>query len=163
MMNERVTELTTYLTALSSAHAAGYKCHGEIGEAIKALRLEALWEYTDDTHAGYRRRIVEICGELYSEKHRLVNELIYTAYRSGFDGEVFLSRCSGTTTSIDALNDLFPDVVYVKSQEDISFTDFTDKVVFVEGRVELPRWGRPKCVIKIRQIDFTGDNSANIF
>jgi hypothetical protein len=162
-MNERVSELTAYLTALSDAQGSGYKCNGEIAEVIRELRFETGLVNADDKVGLYQRKIVELCGDHYKEYLRFINAQIYNAYASGIDGDLYVARCTGTTTSLKALAETFDDVVYVDDMGRFTGENVTGKVVFVERNKELPRGTRPKCVIKIKQIDFTGDNSANIF
>jgi hypothetical protein len=162
MMNERVGELTKYLTALSDAQGGGYKCNGEIAEVIRELRFETGLVNAEDKAGMYQRKIVELCGDYYNKDMRFANAQIYNAYLSGISGELYVPRCSGTTTSLKSLAEIFDDVVYIDDMGRLTSNNVTDKVVFVERGKVLPRGARPKRVIKIRQIDFTGDNSANI-
>jgi hypothetical protein len=160
MMNERVTDLTTYLKVLVDAQNSGYKCNGEIAEVIRELRFETGVANTEDKAGLYHRKIVENCGDCYNKDKRFVNAQIYNAYMTGVNGTIFLPRCSGTTTSIKALAEVFDDVVYFEDGRCNSH-NYTDKVVFIERQqLVLPRGSRPKCVIIISQIDFTGSKEG---
>ncbi|AZU61059.1 hypothetical protein [Neobacillus mesonae] len=162
-MIERVNELTKYLSALSEAQNSGYKCNGEMAEVIRELRVETGLVNTEDKAGVYNRKITELCGDYYKKDLRFVNAQIYNAYITGISGEIYVSRCSGTTTSLRALAETFDDVVYTDERGHFTSGNLTDKVVFMERRNEIPRGARPKCVIKIRQIDFVGDTQINIF
>jgi hypothetical protein len=163
MMNERVDDLTTYLKALIDAQNSGYKCNGEIAEVIRELRHETGVANSEDKLGIYQRNIVEICGSSYNKDMRFVNAQIYYAYLSGVGGEIYVSRCSGASTSLRALAETFDDVVYTDERGRFTSDNLTGKVVFTERNKFLPIGSRPKCVIKIRQIDFIGDTRANIF
>ena len=161
-MNERVNELTKYLTALSNAQSSGYKCNGEIAEVIRELRYETGVANADDKVGIYQRKIVELCGDYYDKERRFVNAQIYGAYMSSIGGYLFVDRGAGTTTSLKALADTFDDVVYVDERGHFTDDNLTDKVVFTERRKDIPRGSRPRCVIKIKQIDFFAHNQAHI-
>lgn len=162
-MNERVRELTAYLTALSNAQGNGYKCNGEIAEVIRELRYETELVTTEDKSGLYFSKIVLLCGDYYNKDMRFANAQIYNAYMAGISGVLYVPRRSGTTTSLRALGKTFDDVVYIDDMGRFTGENVTGKVVFIERNKELPRGTRPKCVIRIKQIDFVGDTGANIF
>lgn len=163
MINERVADLTTYLNALSNAQSSGYKCNGEIAEVIRHLRFETGIVNDDDKAGVHQRKIAEICGDRYNKDMRFINAQIYNAYLTGASGYLFVERCAGTTTSLKALAETFGDVVYTDERGRFTSDNLSDKVVFVERSKDIPRGSRPRCVIKIKQIDYTGHNTANIF
>ena len=163
MMNERVGDLTTYLKVLIDAQSSGYKCNGEIAEVIRELRHETGIVNAEDKAGVYQRKLVEICGDNYSKDYRFANALIYNAYLSGISGEMYVSRATGTTTSLKALAEAFDDVVYTDERGRFTNDNLNDKVVFLERSKSVPTGSRPKCVINIRWIDFIDFNRARIF
>ena len=162
MKNDRIYELTTYLNALTTAHAAGYKCHGEIGEALKELRSRTMSASNDVDYVRYKmtiKRSVENVGMDRDTFQRLLftNRALFNAYAENDASylELCFGRCSGVTTSIEALVETFDDVVYIYNNLH-TVGDLTNKVVFVERDIELPRGVRPRRVIRIRQFENTG-------
>jgi hypothetical protein len=160
MKNERVGELTTYLTALTSAHSAGYKCHGEIGEALRELRTATMGDSKDADYVRYKLEIKrEIGNNVLNDRNAyqrmlFTNKTIYNAYANNDADtlELCFGRCSGTSTSINALINAFDDVVYIEYERNRG-ANVTDKVVFVERDIQLPTGVRPKRVIRIRQFE----------
>jgi hypothetical protein len=153
-MSERVPELTKYLLALSEAQKSGYKCSGEMSEVIRELRCEIGLVNIEDKFGLYTRKILEICGDLYSKEKQFINTQIYFAYLSQANGELYLNRGSGVTTSIKALMEVFDDVVYIKDSNYSQYS-LADKVVFIEGNNEIPRGNKPKRVIRIHPFHIT--------
>lgn len=161
MKNERVSELTTYLTALTSAHAAGYKCHGEISEAIRELRDVTMGDNKDAEYVRYKLAIKQLVGantmpdRNSNQRMLLTNKTIYNAYANNDADtlELCFGRCSGATTSINALINTFDDVEYIDNARKYRDVNVTDKVVFIERDIQLPTGVRPKRVIRIRQFE----------
>lgn len=162
MKNDRISELTTYLNSLTTAHAAGYKCHGEIGEALKELRSRTMGDSNDVDYVRYklavnRRHTNVIMDRDTFQRLLFTNRTLFNAYAENDASylELCFERCGGVTTSIEALVETFDDVEYIYSNS-LTVSDLTDKVVFVERDIELPRGVRPKRVIRIRQFENTG-------
>ena len=115
-------------------------------------------------YGHYEAALKKLCGDSYSEDDRFktTNRIIYDAY-ANYDGdyiELYFKRCSGVSTSIEALQKAFGDVVYLKPWRPFGKTSpdtFTDKVVFTENDVELPRNVKPRKHIHIVSVDYTDD------
>jgi hypothetical protein len=152
-MNEKITELTTFLSALAQVQGNGYKCHGEISEVIRELRNLTGISFKEGTADEYLNKIHEFCGDHYDTKKAAVNEQIRNAYLTGINSTLFFERCSGVSTSLKALAEIYDDIIYVENSKYGNLPQTLGKVIFVENSVELPRGIRPRCTIRIRQIE----------
>lgn len=157
MTNRRVNDLTNYLEALSSAQASGYKCSEEMREVVRAIRQECgMMRTYEDDYNEYLRRILFKCEDRFTRELSIVNAQIFQAYKAKVAGDLYFKRCTGVSTSIEALTEMYDDVVYIRDINRMQHVDVTDKVVFREGFAQLSRGTRPKVVINIRSIDVVG-------
>lgn len=132
----------------------------EAKDAVKALReLESI-QNQDTTYTRYKSSIKRLVNDnIIPDRNRhqqmlLTNSTIFNAY-SNSDAETLelcFGRCTGTSTSILALIETFSDVVYIENHRKRD-VNVTDKVVFIERDIQLPRGVRPKRVIRIRQYE----------
>lgn len=157
-MNSRIDELMRYFDRLDSIYRSGYKCEREIAECIEHIRGELGINYKpsiDEVFAVYRRELRSLCGDNFienAEKFYLTNYRIFHEYAYGNgDVDLVFDCCSGVTTSIKALERVFKDVVYLTPFEKKSNIDLTNKVVFTEGNVEIPKGTKPRRRIRITQ------------
>ncbi|KJR67788.1 hypothetical protein [Bacillus velezensis] len=127
-------------------------------QALAELREEqAKHEDTPSTvYEEYIENVKRLAGDWYSEEFRLANDIIYGAYSSGAEGEVYIGRGMGTSTSIRALENTFKDVVYLSVETQRNAPNLNGKVVFVDPGVSVPRGPRIKRLLKISCVDGNG-------
>ncbi|MCY8472438.1 hypothetical protein [Bacillus halotolerans] len=150
-VNVEVSEAITGLKALQREAKAATKALAELREE------QSKHKYTPSTdYEEYIENVKRLAGEWYSEEYRLANDIIYSAYSSGAEGEVYVGRAMGTSTSIQALEATFKDVVYLTRESRRNAPDLNGKVVFVDQGVSIPRGQRIKRLLKISCVDGNG-------
>ncbi|MCM3276275.1 hypothetical protein M3614_08890 [Bacillus velezensis] len=110
-------------------------------------------EFVDTNYGRYIENVKRLAGDWYSEEFRLANDIIYGAYSSGAEGDIYVGRAMGTSTSVRALEATFKDIVYLTIESRRSAPDLNGKVVFVDQDVEIPRGHRIKRLLKIVSIE----------
>ncbi|WP_332606859.1 hypothetical protein [Bacillus spizizenii] len=155
----KINDRLAYLDRLISVQNCGHNVHEEIDEAIALVRSELREEqaeFVDTNYDRYIESVKRLAGEYYSEEFRLANDIIYGAYSSGAEGEVYVGRAMGTSTSIRALEATFKDVVYLTRESRRNAPNLNGKVVFVDQGVSIPRGQRIKRLLKISCVDGNG-------
>ncbi len=146
-----VSEAITGLKALQREAKAATQALAELREE------QAKHEDTPSTvYEEYIENVKRLAGDWYSEEFRLANNIIYGAYSSGAEGEVYIGRGMGTSTSIRALENTFKDVVYLSVETQRNAPNLNGKVVFVDPGVSVPRGQRIKRLLKISCVDGKG-------
>ncbi len=159
MMMTKINDRLAYLDRLISVQNCGHNVHEEIDEAIALVRSELRedqTEFVDTNYGRYIENVKRLAGDWYSEEFRLANDIIYGAYSSGAEGEVYIGRGMGTSTSIRALENTFKDVVYLSVETQRNAPNLNGKVVFVDPGVSVPRGQRIKRLLKISCVDGNG-------
>lgn len=156
MTMTKINDRLAYLDRLISVQNCGHNVHEEIDEAIALVRSELRedqTEFVDTNYGRYIENVKRLAGDWYSEEFRLANDIIYGAYSSGAEGDIYVGRAMGTSTSVRALEATFKDIVYLTIESRRSVPDLNGKVVFVDQDVEIPRGHRIKRLLKIVSIE----------
>ncbi|UMQ50261.1 hypothetical protein [Bacillus velezensis] len=143
-----VSEAITGLKALQREAKAATQALAELREE-QAKRKGA----PSTVYEEYIENVKRLAGDWYSEEFRLANDIIYGAYSSGAEGDIYVGRAQGTSTSVRALEATFKDVVYLTRESRRSAPDLNGKVVFVDQDVEILRGHRIKRLLKIVSIE----------
>ncbi|MEH6971673.1 hypothetical protein [Bacillus sp. JJ675] len=142
-----VSEAITGLKAIQREAKAATKALAELRDTAKKVGV------IDDKYDEYIANVKEIAGEFYSVDLALTNELIYRAYYLGKGCELFVRRCSGTSTSIIALEKTFDDVKYLQRGNRYQSPDLSGKVVFADAGVSIPKEHRAKRIYRIASVE----------
>jgi len=142
-----VSDAITGLKAVQREAKAATKALAEFQASTKKVRG------IDDKYDEYIANVKEIAGEFYSADLAITNELIYRAYQLGKGCELFVRRCSGTSTSIIALEKTFDDVKYIKWGNRHQTPDLSGKVVFADAGVSIPKEHRAKRIYRIASVE----------
>ncbi|WFA04422.1 hypothetical protein [Bacillus sp. HSf4] len=142
-----VSDAITGLKAVQREAKAATKALAELRDTAKKVGG------IDDKYDEYIANVKEIAGEFYSADFALTNELIYRAYHLGKGCELFVRRCSGTSTSINALEKTFDDVKYLRRGTRYQSPDLSGKVVFADAGVSIPKEHRAKRIYRIASVE----------
>ncbi|TJZ71391.1 hypothetical protein FA037_05585 [Bacillus amyloliquefaciens] len=146
-----VSEAITGLKALQREAKAATQALAELREE-QAKRKGA----PSTVHEEYIKNVKRLAGDWYSEEFRLANDIIYGAYSSGAEGDIYVGRAMGTSTSVRALEATFKDVVYLTRETQRNAPNLNGKVVFVDPGVSVPRGQRIKRLLKVSCVDGNG-------
>ncbi|MEH6861529.1 hypothetical protein [Bacillus velezensis] len=151
-----INDRLAYLDRLISVQNCGHNVHEEIDEAISLVRSELRVEnpeFCGTDYGRYIENVKRLAGSCYSEDFRLANGIIYGAYSSGAEGDIYVGRAVGTSTSVHALEATFKDVAYLTRESRRNAPDLNGKVVFVDQGVSIPRGQRIKRLLKIISVE----------
>jgi hypothetical protein len=125
-MTKRTDDLLSYFDRLIAAERSEYHCQREIGEVIAELRdelniAEKKVSGDETDYIRFKLAVKELSGShdlLERNEQRqllLTNKTLFQAYKEfrGDKTELFFGRCSGVTTTLQALAKTFDDVYVV--------------------------------------------------
>lgn len=156
-------EARAAVKALRELESKAYRLDATTSEkVVEDIFRRWIQDANQALYSHYEAALKKLCGESYNEYERFktTNRIIYDAY-ANYDGdyiELYFKRCSGVSTSIEALQKAFGDVIYLKPPKPFGKTSpdtYMDKVVFTENDVELPRNVKPRKHIHIVSVDYT--------